>query len=152
MALRDVMQHAVREQREITDPKPLDRRRSRRIVVAIVCVALLALSAYSWLARPEFIWGPSARSVPVERRDASLRFTMYLLARRIEAFRKSQGSYPASLDALGPAPAGISFHALGDSAFELRATNNGTPIVFRSQDAPDAFLRGSPRIIGGDAK
>src|SRR6185295_7703968 len=75
MALRDVMQHAVREQREITDPKPLDRRRSRRIVVAIVCVALLALSAYSWLARPEFIWGPSARSVPVERRDASLRFT-----------------------------------------------------------------------------
>src|SRR6185295_12029505 len=125
--------------------KPLDRRRSRRIVVAIVCVALLALSAYSWLARPEFIWGPSARSVPAERRDANLRFTMYLLARRIESHRATSGSYPGSLSVLGHVPPGIVFRLLGDSAFELRATDNGTPLVLRSKDAPAAFLAGSPR-------
>lgn len=149
MVLRDVMDHAVRVQREISKPTLLRRSRARLIWATVVCAPLIALSAYSFVARPVLIWGPSDRSVPAARQEANVRFAMFLLAQRLESYQGAEGVYPSSLAVLGENPAGISYEIVSDSLFVLRATENGKQIVFRSSDNVDAFLGSSPAVIAG---
>jgi len=149
LALRDVMDHAVRVQREITDPSRLRRRNLRAIALTVLCVPLIALSAYSWIARPEVIWGPRGRVVPPLRSEAELRVAMFLLAQRLEAYRRLQGSYPKSLAAIDEDPHGIRYDVNGDSAFALSVTRDGKGIVLRSSDNAEAFLGNSVALIGG---
>lgn len=150
LALRDVMDHAVRVHREITDPKPLNRRRARSIWTGILCVLLIALCVYSWFARPEFIWGPSARSVAPQRRDANVRFAMFLLAQRVRAYRKTNGSLPTSLAAMGESMPGVSLRVVSDSVFELTASEKGRAVVYRSNASINAFLGEAPKYISGN--
>ena len=146
MALRDVMDHAVKLQREITEPKPLRRSRGKEIVAALFCVPLIAISAYSWIARPEFIWGPKERAIAPQRQEANLRLSMFLLARRIESHQKAAGAYPVSLTALGTSTDGVSYRVTSDSTFELSATLNGKPLVLHSSDDAGSFLGRTPLI------
>jgi hypothetical protein len=141
------MDHAVRVQREISKPTLLRKSRARLVWATVVCVPLIALSAYSWIARPTFIWGPSERSVSAARQDADIRFAMYLLAQRVESYRGTEGPYPATLDALGEQLEGVSYRVISDSVFELRAERDGKPLVFRSNENVDAFLGNSPSVI-----
>jgi hypothetical protein len=146
------MNHAVRVQREITDPRQLGPSRAKLIWAVILCVPLLGLSVYSWVARPEFIWGPSRQSVAPQRLDADLRFTMFLLAQRVKSHRVASGSYPVSLAAIGGAPAGISLRVLSDSLFELQAMLNGKPVILRSNEPASAFLGTSLKVIAGNPR
>ena len=150
LALRDVMDHAVKVHQESTDIRQLDTGRGRRITAAVICVPLLALSVYSWVARPELIWGPRHGAVAPARREANLRLAMFLLARRIMAYKASQGQLPASLaeiDERTARGAGIGYRLLSDSEFELRSTEGGSPIVYRSTDSASALLRNSVTAI-----
>jgi len=151
LVLRDVMDHAVRVQREISGAKVLETSRAGLIAACLVCVPLLGLCVYSYVARPEFIWGRGTTPAPVTR-DAGLRFGMYLLAQRVESFRGRAGRYPESLEAIGDALEGVSYARISDSVFELRATQNGQAIVFRSSEPVDAFLGNSPELIQGGAR
>ena len=152
LALRDVMDHAVRVQREITDPQRMRPSRTRPIWAGILCALAIGFGIYSWVARPEFIWGPAARQESPARREATLRFSMYLLARRLESYRAAAGGYPTSLSALNGGTEGITLHIVSDSVFELRATDNGRPIVFRSNEPASVFLGASPAILTGTQK
>ena len=148
MALRDVMDHAVRVQREISGAKPLGPPR-RLVLALLICVPLLAFSAYSVLARPEFIWGPPV-AMPTEQRDAGARVAMFLLAQRIEAARTARGDYPESLAEIGEGAAGVEYRVFGDTVFELRLrTDSATAIVFRSNENSARFLGDSPMKIQG---
>jgi hypothetical protein len=152
LALRDVMEHVVEVQREITAPKRLRRSRARLILASVICVPLLAASAYSWIARPGVIWGSSARSVSPQRREANVRFAMFLLARRIQSYRNIEGALPSSLAAVGSHTPGLSYAVVSDSVFELRAIERDTAIVFRSDARVSDFLGSAPKIIAGQAK
>lgn len=147
LALRDVMDHAVRVQRENADA-PLGT--SRRLLLGLaICVPLLAFSAYSLAARPEFIWGPSV-AIPAEQRDAGVRMALFLLAQRIEAARAARGDYPVSLAEIGEAGAGVEYRLFGDTLFELRdASDAASGIVYRSNENPARFLGDSPMKIQG---
>lgn len=147
MMLRDVMDHAVRVQKEITAPTSVNTGNARRITLAAVCAGLMAFSVYSWVARPEFIWGRAAQPLPPPRQNANVRFALYLLSQRIEFYRAAQGAYPASLGVIGEALPGVTFHVVSDSIFELRAMQDGKPIVFRSDESVDVFLGNSPLLI-----
>jgi hypothetical protein len=148
LALRDVMDHAVKVHNETARPMTPRKSRAREIAIAVVFLPLLAFSAYSWIARPEFVWGPKAGPLPTVQQEAGLRFAMLLLATRIEAYRKAQGQYPSTLAALGETIPGVFYVLLTDRQFELRATEGGMPIVFRSNESPDAFLGNTPQVIG----
>ena len=140
LALRDVMDHAVRVQREISEAKPLHRRRGAMLAL-LLCVPLLAFSIYSLVARPEFIWG-AAPVLPREQADANARIGLFLLAQRIEAVRAARGDYPESLTELGENFPGVTYAVVGDSAFELRAkADSATEIVFNSRGDIRQFLR-----------
>lgn len=140
-ALRDVMDHAVKMQREVTAATPMRRSRVPRIVTLLSCIVLIAFSAYSLIARPVFIWGEPPRMDPAHT-DASTRLGMYLLAQRVEEFRAEAGEYPASLGDIGEAVEGVRYTLVSDSVFELRSTVD-TTLVLRSDAAVEPFLGNS---------
>jgi len=145
--LRDVMDHAVRVKREISEAKPLHR--SRGLLVLGVCLPLLAFSAYSFLARPAFIWGTPSVIAP-EQRDAGARVALFLLAQRLEAVRAARGDYPRSLAEIGEGTSGVEYRVSGDTLFELRVRTDSTSVlVFRSNDDAARFLGDSPTKIQG---
>lgn len=145
MALRDVMDHVI----DVSQPDPSSRRAPlRRGLTAFICLVLLGLSLYSWIARPAVIWGPNPKVQPVVE-EAGIRFSIFLLAQRIETYRDSAGRYPPEL---GDQPEGIAYAFVSDSVFELRASLNGTPIVFRSNEPVDDFLGNSGAVIAGTGR
>jgi len=141
------MQHAVKVQQETTDVRYVDRPRRRRWIALAVCIPLLALSAYSWFARPEFIWGPRADSAPAVRREANLRLAMFLLSRRLIAYRVTQGHYPTTLADVGERNSAIRYRLLGDTAFELRGGDSTNAVVLQSTDNPTTFLGNTANVI-----
>ena len=152
LALRDVMDHVVKVEKEITAPTLLNPSRARVIIAAALCLPAIAFCVYSWTTRPEFIWGPRPTAVSAVRHDADLRVAMFLLAQRLHAHRRKDGTYPATLDAVGGPVAGVAYALLSDSLFELRATHDGTQLTLRSGDAADAFLGNSAGVIAAHLK
>lgn len=149
-ALRDVMAHAVEVEKETRKTSVTPRSRSRRAVVIALSVPLLAFSVYSFVARPEFIWGAKRSSMTPVRRDANARFAMYLLSRRIETYKKTNGRYPTDLSAVPGLPlASVRYTLVTDQLYELRAPDGDRELVFRSDQPVDQFLGRSPTIVAG---
>lgn len=140
------MDHAVRVQKEVSGATPIRGSRVPVIGAMALCVPLIAFSVYSYVARPEYIWGPATAPSPVQQ-EAGLRFGMYLLAQRVESYRVSNGRYPESLALAGDGLEGVSYAVISETVFELRATADGKAIVFRSDAPVDAFLGKSPEFI-----
>ncbi len=149
LILRDVMDHAVSAQREVTAPRSLGSRRGRIILAACLCVPAVALSAYSWIAKPAFIWGPAPRAVPPAEADAMSRFALYMFAQRLEMYRLDEGFYPSSLDALDEDTPGIRYELVGDTAFVLTMQREGKVLTLASTDDFEAFLGQSISIMRG---
>jgi hypothetical protein len=144
--LRDVLHHVA----EVSKTAPSPRQVAwRRHMLATVCLLLLALSTYSWLARPAFIWGPGTRMLPREHEDAGARFSMMEVAQRIELYRRDHGRIPESLEAVDASGRGISYAAINDSMYELRALSGSTELIFRSTDSVEAFLSSSVSYLTG---
>jgi hypothetical protein len=143
------MDHAVRVHKEITKPTARKKSNARLITLGVMCTALVGLSAYSWLARPAFIWGTPAAPLPTIEQEAGLRMTMYFAAQRVEAYRKSAGTLPSSLTAIGEGIPGVTYAIVGDGVFEMRGTANGKSVVLRSDQSPDEFLGNSGNVIQG---
>ena len=154
MALRDVMTHAVEVEKETHKTSgPPSESGAGRVVAFILCVPLLAFTIYAYVARPEFIWGPNPKTMPALRRDANLRFTMYLLARRIESYHATAHVYPEDLSALdGVMPGGITYARVSDDVFELRAMEGSSEVVFRSDEPAQRFLGKTPAVIAGRSR
>ena len=149
MALRDVMDHVVETSRA---PTPARTSRIRPIFTIVLCAALLGASAYSWIARPERIWGPSGRApTPVIDR-ANARVTLAIVAQRLEAARARAGHYPLSLAEVGEGGSGIGYELLGDTGFVITARSAGDTIVFRSHQDPSEFLGKSVELISGSRR
>ena len=153
MVLRDVMTHAVeveKETRKVSGPPGASR--GGRIAALVVGVPALAFCVYSLVARPEFIWGPNPEAVAPARKDANLRFTMFLLAQRIRSYRQTNRVLPSSLAAVGENPPGITYSVLSDTVFELSASADGKAVVFRSDEPAARFLGDAPKLLQGRDK
>jgi hypothetical protein len=144
MALRDVMEHVVE-----TSKTSIERKRSRAgaAVAIVVCILLLGASAYSWIARPEAIWGPSGEPISPVIDRASARMSMAILAQRLNDVRGQTGAYPLTLRDIGEAAGGIDYSLVGDTMFVLTAQSAGDSIVYRSTQPLDAFLGRTPDLL-----
>ena len=148
LALRDVMEHAVRQTRAVATAKPMQSYRSRPIVLAVVAIATSLACAFVLIARPDSVYGPDPAKVPGAQREAYTRFAMYLTTQRVMEYREAYRRLPESLEAMGESWEGISYRVLNDSVFELRALgDSGKALVVRSDQRLDPFLGTSLTMI-----
>jgi len=148
--LRDVVQHAAREQQALLAARPVRRSRAVRTAAVWLCVPALAFSAWSLIAQPAFLWGPPPAPLAAPRADANARMVLYLLAQRLEQYRAEEGAVPASLAVLGQDTEGVVYAAIGDTGWVLRGRERGREIVLRTGDDLDAFLGPSLRVLRGE--
>lgn len=144
MALRDVMDHVV-ETSKSSPKRPVSRVRN---VVAIgICVLLLGASTYSWIARPEAIWGPSGEPASPVIDRASARMSMAIIAQRLHEARTQTGAYPLTLQDIGEAATGIDYSLVGDTLFVLSARSGADSIVYRSNEPLEELLGRSADLL-----
>lgn len=146
-ALRDVMEHAVRTTRAVANAKPMVSWRSRPIILGALAVVCASLTAYVFIARPDFVWGSDPSALPASQREAGVRLGMYFLAQRLEQYRADETSLPENLDFTNESWPGITYSLVSDSVFELRATVDSVEVVFRSDQPVDQFLGSSMQRV-----
>ena len=120
-----------------------------------ICLAATegdSVLGYLVCSRYDQVWHLMNVAVAPERQEAGLRVAMVLLSRRIEAYRAENGSYPATLAAIGEGGNGITYALTSDSTFELAGTAAGTGVVFTSTGDANAFLGSSMALITGRAR
>jgi hypothetical protein len=127
----------------------MESYRARPIVLAALAIPALLLALYTFVFRPEWVFGPKPASALTSRGEAHLRFAMFLVAQRLYAFRDSSGGQlPRRLVEIREDWPAIVYRKVDDSTFELRAAAaTARPIVFRSDEDPRKFLGDSPTSL-----
>lgn len=148
MVVREVLEHARRETRAVELARPMTSVRGRPIALGVLAVLALTLAIHSWVARPEWVFGPNPARVSPGRQAAHLRFAMYLVARRVDGYRaRHDGVAPPSLRETGERIGGVSYARMDSTTFELRARTGDSTIVYRSTHGAEAFLGASARFL-----
>lgn len=145
--LSEVMGHIV----ETSKAPPPRRQRGPWVKVSVIVVGM-ALTAYVWLARPPWVFGESARPLSPREQTANTRFALWVLAQRVDAYRAAHGALPARLSDVGDSLPDVSYRRVGASAFELRATGAGAPVVYSSGESADAFLGSAMSVVRHGAR
>jgi hypothetical protein len=141
-AIREVVEAAERTTRAVQMAKPMESYRARPIVLAALAIPALLLCLYTYLARPEWVFGPGPAAALTPRGEGHLRFATFLVAQRVFAFRDSTGGLPRTLAEVREQWPEIQYRLIDDSRFELRAqVPGGRPIVFRSDEDPVNLMR-----------
>lgn len=121
------------------------------MAVVTLCVAVLAFSAYSWIARPEFIWGARPAPMRPQRVEANMRVAMFLISQRLEAYREREGEYPESLRDVD-ADTSFAYVLLDDSNYQLTGRAGSRQITLTANDDLRDFLGNSRDVIHGVPK
>lgn len=146
--IREVVEHAKRETRAAEMAQPMVSYRGRPLVIGLVAALILSITAHAHLTRAEWLFGPLPEAVPTERREAHLRFAMYLVAGRVVAYQRAQGQLPRSLDQIGEGWPFMTYRVVDSSTFELRGANEPRPpLVYRSNASARAFVGASARQL-----
>jgi len=142
-AIRDVMEYAAHVTIQTALAKPMRSYRARPIMLGVTALLCLALTAYTFLSEPDWVFGPQPSAVTAAEHDAHLRFAMFLAAQRIQSMRDSAtGAAPASLAQIGEDWSGLQYQALDLGEFELRArAADGDEIVFKSGEDLGALVK-----------
>jgi hypothetical protein len=147
LAIRDVMDYAVRITRAVQSAKQMVSYRARPIFLALLSIPLVIVALYAWAARPAWVFGPDPVRLEAPRQMAYTRFAIYLTAQRIEAYRAQRGVLPGSLGEVEEEWAGMSYRPLGGTVFELSASGPAGEIVFQSDQPVLAFLGQSVPLL-----
>ena len=150
-AILDVVQHSARFTRAVALAKPIESVRGRTIIVAALAAPLLLLTAYTYIARPDWVFGARPTIGSIERREAYQRFVMSLVAYRVEYFRATnQGQLPQTLVEVGEEWPGIGYTVVDRERglYELHGTGVlPDPIRYRSDQRVADFVGTSTRFL-----
>ena len=147
--LKEVVESAARFTLSVRLAKQMQSYRARPIVLAALAIPCLLLGVYTFIARPEWVFGPNPARLAPDQREGHLRFAMFLLAQRLHAYREANGGQlPAALADVGEEWPGIEYRNVDGSMFELRGKDPSTPLlVYRSYDDPTTFAGGSRQFL-----
>lgn len=126
--------------------------RSNSNGMAIVAMVCGALSVYVWTNPPVFI-----QPAPFERQAANvtaaaMRSAVAINAQRIEDFQARNGRLPDTAEEFGAAyPEVTSYTTLAGSLYELRASDDGETVVYRSDQDLRLWLGDAPQVVEGGA-
>jgi hypothetical protein len=139
-AILDVMNYAVRITRAVQMAKQMESYKSRPFLLFVISVPLLITALYAYSAKPDWVFGPSPVRLEPARSQAYTKFSVYLAAQRIEAYRAARGVLPGSLGELDEQWPGMTYTPISATVFELSARGATGAIVYQSDQPVRAFL------------
>jgi hypothetical protein len=146
LLLRDAVRHSVQIEREAALAMIPKQSRVKPIALGLLLAAATAFSAWSFLAKPEFIWGSGATPISPERTEASARLAMYLQARRLDLYREREGEYPEALAVVG-GDTSLGYERSSDTSFALTITVGGKRLELASGSDRESFLGSSRELV-----
>ena len=144
--LREAVRHSVQIEREASVAAVPKTSRAKPIAVGLFCALSLGFCAWSFIARPAFIWGTPPVAIPAQRAEAGVRLAMYLQARRLDLYREREGEYPERLRDVGGDTA-LGYRRIDDTHFALAATVGNRQLVLTSDADREAFLGNSRDLV-----
>ncbi|MGH7586956.1 MAG: hypothetical protein ACREMH_11970 [Gemmatimonadales bacterium] len=152
-ALLDALQESVHDVRVRAEhQEQVQRQRSRRPVSKLLVAGLLtftSLTAWLLIARPDWIFAPTASAQSPQQLEAGLRIGLYLEARRIHEYQARRGRPPRALTEAGGSPAGSHYTLRDDGRWTLEAAQAGQSLRITSDDSLSTFLGTSFTTIRG---
>ncbi|HET9603116.1 MAG TPA: hypothetical protein VFO96_02420 [Gemmatimonadales bacterium] len=144
-ALLEAYEAALRQQaRPATGPPP---RRPFRILSVISVLALVAICAWLYATRPDWIFERGMPPQSTAVREASLRLAMAAQYERIERYRDSAGHLPERLSDLGTGPGNLTYTTTQFGGFVLEGSDSTLQLTLRSDDSLRAFVGNSYEIV-----
>lgn len=113
-------------------------------------VVLLVITAWLWIFPPAFLRMDPPPPQPIEQEEAALRFTMYLQAQRIKAFRQETGRLPDSLEAAGPPLPGMRYTVLHTDLYQLTGATDRVTLTYRSDLPLQEFVGSGADVVDVD--
>lgn len=152
-ALLDALQESVQDARVRDEVEAEHRRRGLRkrsspVIVASAVIAV-ALAAWLLLARPDWVFPPSAPVQSVQQLEAGLRIGLFLEARQVHEFTARTGRPPRTLAEAGVQSSGSAYTLQPDGRWSLEASQQGVRMRVNRDDDLSGFLRPSFTAIRG---
>lgn len=117
------------------------------ILTVVSLLALVAIGAWLYGTRPDWVF---ARGLPPQSaaiREASLRLAMAAQYERIERFRDSAGHLPARLTDLGAVTGNLTYTTTQFGGFVLEGVDSTLQLTLRSDDSLRAFVGKSYEVV-----
>ena len=147
-ALLEVLEHEKTQAARSRELEEAERRRQKQRRVPYWPVAvLLVITVWLWLFPPGFLRLDPPPPQPIAQEEAALRFTMYVQAQRIKAFRQEQGRLPETLEEAGPPLPGMSYIVLQNDLYQLTGSTERLTLTYRSDLPLDDFLGSGADVI-----
>lgn len=152
-ALLEALQESVedaraRQAREAELARRANRKRTSPVIVTSAVIAV-ATAAWLLLARPDWIFPPSAPVQSVQQLEAGLRVGLFLEARKIREFQNRAGRPPRTLAEAGLPGSTSSYTLRPDGRWVLQASQGGQTLRITADDSLSTFLGSSFSTIRG---
>ena len=148
-ALVEVLQHQTSQAANdrAREQEQLRRSQEQRDTPWWLVGVLLLLTAWLWIFPPGILRVDQPPPQPVAQEEAALRFTIYVQAQRIKAFREETGRYPDRLEEVGPPLPGMQYARLAPSLYQLTAVTDRLTLTYRSDLPLEEFVGSGATVI-----
>lgn len=150
-ALLEAFDDVLRTESERRDETPPPARRERMIspVAAIGLITILVTLAAVFVTRPAWLGFPDAYVETPVVQDASLRLAMYQARQRVEQYRLTRGSLPATLAEAGVTDPALRITVITGSRYVIEGASDTVRLALRSDEPVRPFLGDAFEVVAG---
>ncbi|HET8632705.1 MAG TPA: hypothetical protein VFL88_01055 [Gemmatimonadales bacterium] len=144
-ALLEAYEAALQQpSRFASGPSP---KRPFGFLTVISVLALVAIGAWLFAKRPDWVFARGRPPQSAAIREASLRLAMAAQYERIERFRDSAGHLPTRLADLGQVTGNLTYTTTQFGGFVLEGADSTLQLTLRSDDSLRTFVGNSYEVV-----
>ena len=137
-AVADSQRAEAAETQRRQQPPPRNGTHPATIFIGILAACVLG---WLWIARPAAVFAPDpAAPLTPAAAEARTRFALYLERSRVDAYRRSNGRLPTSLEQAGSVEEDVTFRVTDGGGYVLESRASGTLLQLTDRMNSDSFL------------